>query len=256
MFDVLTQMVLRAGRLRPLILALENLHWADPASAEFLAVLADGLAGAPMVVIATYRPGYTPPWSGKSYASQIALRPLSASQAMVLIHPILHDGQERLTASLVAKAGGNPFYLEELARNAVEHHDLSESAVPNSVHGVIASRIDRLGGAGLLRVLQAASVLGSKFAADTLAGRCLGQATPLGDALAELVHSEFLLERVTLSGVAYEFRHALTQDVAYGTLLQAQRARYHAGGRHVRSCAPTASGPPRSPSCLRASFPA
>jgi class 3 adenylate cyclase/tetratricopeptide (TPR) repeat protein len=226
LFDVLTQMVLRASRLRPLILALENLHWVDPASAEFLAVLAERLAGAPMVVIATYRPGYTPPWSGKSYASQIALRPLSAAQAMVLIHPIMHDGQERLTASLVAKAGGNPFYLEELARNAVEHHDLSESTVPNSVHGVIASRIDRLGGTAK-RVLQAASVLGRKFAADTLAAM-LGQATPLGDALAELVHSEFLLERVTLSGVAYEFRHALTQDVAYGTLLQAQRARYHA----------------------------
>jgi class 3 adenylate cyclase/tetratricopeptide (TPR) repeat protein len=226
LFDVLTQMVLRATRLRPLLLGLENLHWIDPASAEFLSVLSERLAGAPIMVIATYRPGYMPPWSGKSYASQIALRPLSATQAMALIHPILHEGQERLTASLVAKAEGNPFYLEELARNAIERHDAGEGSVPNSVHGVIASRIDRLGSAAK-RILQAASVLGRTFAAETLAAM-LGPTTPLRDSLNELVRSEFLLERVILVGIAYEFRHALTKDVAYGTLLQGQRARYHA----------------------------
>jgi class 3 adenylate cyclase/tetratricopeptide (TPR) repeat protein len=225
LFNVLTQMVLRASRLRPLLLGLENLHWIDPASAEFLSVLSERLAGAPMLVIATYRPGYMPPWSGKSYASQISLRPLSAAHAMALIHPILHEDQERLTASLVAKGEGNPFYLEELARNAIERLDTTEGSVPNSVHGVIASRIDRLGGAAK-RVLQAASVLGRKFAADTLAAM-LGPTSPLRDALDELVRSEFLLERTSLTGVTYEFRHVLTQDVAYSTLLQRQRARYH-----------------------------
>src|SRR5262249_3101831 len=146
LFDVLSQMFLRSSRLRPLILGLENLHWADPASLEFLSVLSERLAGSPVLALATYRPGYMPPWSTTSYASQIALRPLSTAQGIALINPILQDSRQELTVSLVAKAEGNPFFLEELARNALERGDSGEATVvPDSVHGVIAARIDRLG---------------------------------------------------------------------------------------------------------------
>lgn len=227
LFEVLALMVLRGSRRRPLMLVLENLHWIDAASAEFLSVLAERMAGAPVLVVATYRPGYMPPWSGKSYASQIALRPLSAAHSRAVIGPILQRLQESLSPALVAKAEGNPFFLEELARNAIEHRaDGRTDTVPNSVHGVITARIDRLG-MGAKRVLQAASVLGREFPEHTLR-QILEPSVALHDALDELVRSEFLYERMGLDGTAYVFRHALTQDVAYGTLLRGQRARYNA----------------------------
>jgi class 3 adenylate cyclase/tetratricopeptide (TPR) repeat protein len=227
LFGVVTQLVLRRSRRRPLLLVLENLHWIDAASSELLSVLAERLVGAPVLVVATYRPGYTPPWSGKSYASQIALRPLSAAQCQALIEPLLHDHREMIAGSLVAKAEGNPFFLEELARNALEHlGDGGTDTVPDSVHGVITARIDRVS-ATAKKTLQAAAVLGREFAKETLQ-QILERSVVLGDALNELVRAEFLYERVTLIGTDYVFRHALMQDVAYGTLLHGQRAHYHA----------------------------
>jgi len=227
LFEALSQMVLLGSRRRPLVIVLENLHWVDPASAEFLSVLTERLAGAPVLVVATYRPGYMPPWSGKSYASQIALRPLSTAQGLAVIAPILQRLQESLSPALVAKAEGNPFFLEELARNALEHRgDGQAESVPDSVHGVITARIDRLSSAAK-KVLQAASVLGREFAEHMLQ-QIVEPSTPLREAIDELVRSEFLYERVALDGTAFVFRHALTQDVAYGTLLRGQRAHYNA----------------------------
>jgi len=227
LFGIVTQLVLRRSRQRPMLLALENIHWIDASSSELLSILAERLAGAPVLVLATYRPGYMPPWGAKSYASQVALRPLSAAHCQALIEPLLRDRLQVTTAPLVAKAEGNPFFLEELARNALEHlGDDDASLVPDSVHGVITARVDRVS-ARAKRTLQAAAVLGREFAKGTLQ-QILEPSVPLDDALDELVRAEFLYERVSVTGVEYVFRHALVQDVAYGMLLHSQRARYHA----------------------------
>jgi class 3 adenylate cyclase/tetratricopeptide (TPR) repeat protein len=224
--DILCNMVLRGSRLRPVFLGLEDLHWLDPTSAEFLALLAERLAGASVLIVATYRPGYTPPWSGKSYASQIALRPLSTTEGSSIVVTLLL-GAAMLATTIVAKAEGNPFFLEELARNATEHAgDKLASAVPNTIHDVITARIDRLS-ASAKRALLAAAVLGREFASNILE-QTLEGAIPFGPALEELIHSEFLYERHGTGSTTYVFRHALTQDVAYGMLLQERKVRYHA----------------------------
>lgn len=225
-FETLRQILIRGSRRHPIFLGLEDLQWIDPTSAEFLAVLSEHLAGAKILIVGTYRPGYSPPWIGKSYATQLALRPLSTTHGLAIVATLLPTTSQTASDVIVSKAEGNPFFLEELARNVAEHSgDMSVSVVPDTIHDVIDARIDRLPEAAK-RVLQTASVLGREFPAILLTDIHDEPAT-IETALRELVRSEFLYEQPSLGQLTYAFRHALTQEVAYGTLLQGRRQRYH-----------------------------
>jgi class 3 adenylate cyclase/tetratricopeptide (TPR) repeat protein len=227
-FEILTQLTLRGSRQRPLVFALEDLHWIDAASLEFLVALSERLAGAAVLLVAAYRPGYSPPWTMRSYATQLALRPLSDADSAKIVETLITAPRRDAIEAIVAKAEGNPFFLEELARNAQEHAGGrgASISVPDTIHDVITARIDRLTSAAK-RVLQAASVLGREFAIETLA-QIVDDSIPVEDCIRELVRSEFMFERAAPSETTFVFRHALTQDVAYGTLLSDRRARYHA----------------------------
>ena len=225
-FEIFRQMALQGSRRRPIVFGLEDLHWIDPTSAEFVAALSEHLAGARILIIATYRPGYAPPWIGKSYATQLALRPLSTGHGSTIVDPLLPADFKQLTALIVSKAEGNPFFLEELARNVAEHSGDVASAVPETIHDVINARIDRLPEFAK-RVLQTASVLGREFSA-TLLKEIHDDPASLETALRELVRSEFLYEAPSLEQSTYVFRHALTQEVAYGTLLERRLRQHHA----------------------------
>jgi class 3 adenylate cyclase/tetratricopeptide (TPR) repeat protein len=224
-FEALRQMCLRGSRRRPLVLEVEDLHWVDRTSEEYFAFLAESLPGASILLVATYRPGYRPPWSDRSFATQIALRRLAADESLSIVRTVLPatDAENPLARLILDKAEGNPFFLEELARAASDQG--AGFQVPDTVHGVLTARIDRLAEEDK-RILQTASVLGREFTPTLLAAIWDG-AGPLEPHLRQLTRLEFLVERPVSEEVLYAFKHALTQDVAEATLLPSRRRELH-----------------------------
>ena len=219
---------IKASLGRPLVLVLEDLHWVDKISEEFLGVLAEDIREARVLVLATYRPGYRPAWIDKSYAGQIPLQPLSRDDSIHIVRSMVRAERlvELVTDEIVTKADGNPFFLEELALHAGEARNLrSDLMVPNTIHEVVMARIDRLA-EGTKQLLQIASVIGREFSLRLLRAVWKG-AGSLEILLRELSHLEFVYERVETEGTIYVFRHALTQETAYGSLLERHRRAYH-----------------------------
>lgn len=228
-FATLTQMSLHGSQRHPLVLEIEDLHWTDKTSEAYLASLVESLTGAAILLLTTYRPGYHPPWIDKSYATQISLRPLASQDALSVVHSNSQHRalSERLVQVIVNKADGNPFFLEELTRTIVEHETLEdEITVPDTIQGVLMARIDRLPEAAK-RLLQTAAVLGREFSPRLLEMSWDDDQT-LAPHLMELKRREFLYERSGIDEPLYVFKHALTQEVAYASLLTPRRQALHA----------------------------
>lgn len=236
-FSILREMSLKGSQQRPIIFEIEDLHWIDSTSEAYLAFLTEGLAAAPILLLATYRPGYRQPWIDKSYATQISLQSLRPHDGKSVIRSI--SRKDKLPVSMeqliLDKAEGNPFFLEELTRAVIEHADTkTEINVPDTVQGVLMARIDRLPEEpkGLL---QTASVLGREFSARLLKA-IWDRPETLEAGLNGLRQLEFLYERIGSEGMQYVFKHALTQDVAYESLLTSRRTALHAAaGRALES---------------------
>jgi tetratricopeptide (TPR) repeat protein len=227
-FETLRQMALQGSRHRPIVFVGEDFHWIDRTSEECVAALVDHLAGAPILLIVTYRPGYRPPWSDKSYTTQLALQPLSPEESLSVLRSILgRPLTETMARSILAKAEGNPFFLEELARAVGEQADLPGTwAVPGTIEEVLLARIARLTEPAR-RLLEAASVLGREPSLPLLRAIWNGPG-PLDASLQELVRLEFLYERQKGSEPTHAFTHALTQEVAYQSLETPRRQALHA----------------------------
>jgi class 3 adenylate cyclase/tetratricopeptide (TPR) repeat protein len=223
--DTLRQVWLRSSRRRPLVLAVEDVHWIDPASEGVLARLGESLGGAALLLLATYRPGYRPPWMDRSYATQVSLAALRREDSRRIVHalrPQLADLP--VTDVILDKAEGNPFFLEELVQ-ALGDARAGSLPVPDSVQGVLAARIDRLPESAK-QVLQTAAVLGREFPERLL--RVLADAPDrLEDDLRELTRREFFEDRSAADEPVYAFKHALTQDVARASLVTAHRRALH-----------------------------
>jgi predicted ATPase len=164
-FETLLTMCLTGSRRRPLLIVVEDLHWIDRLSEEFLARLAESIQAASLALVCTYRPGYQAPWMHASYATQLALPRLTLAESLVVIRGVLSEraaDPEKLE-EIVERADGNPFFLEELGRAVLEDTAASaERAIPGTVHDVLLARVDRLAEEPR-RVLQTASVLGREF---------------------------------------------------------------------------------------------
>jgi class 3 adenylate cyclase/tetratricopeptide (TPR) repeat protein len=226
-FDLLRELALRGSRRRPIVFVVEDLHWIDQASLDFLMELADTVAGSAMLFIVTYRPGFSPPWAGKSYATQIALRPLGVDESLTVIDAALGDNGLATDARRViaARGEGNPFFLEELVRVFVQPGTLPlADRIPDTLQGLLMSRIDRLPDE-TKRTLQVASVMGREFSPQLLEV-VVAQTRGLEERLRELVRHEFLRHRAA-GERPYVFNHALTRDVVYGSLLERHRRQYH-----------------------------
>src|SRR5262252_3435059 len=233
-FETLRQLAVNGSRHRPLILVLEDLHWVDRISEEFLGFLAESLRDAQVLLLATYRPGYRPLWIDKSYAGQTPLQPLSQDDSVRMVRSVLRVDQlvEVVTQEIVAKADGNPFFLEQLALHAGEARDLrTDLMVPNTIHDVVMARIDRLPGQ-TKQLLQIAAVIGREFPLRLLSAVWKGP-EPIEEQLRELARLEFVYERAETEGSVYVFRHALTQETAYGSLLERHRRVYHGAVGHA-----------------------
>ncbi len=171
-FEALRQICLHRSQQHPLVLAVEDLQWIDPTSEAFLARLVDSIAGAPILVLATYRPGYQPPWLDKSYATQLTVSPLSPEDSVQIVRTVLSTETvpAPLAQTILAKAQGNPFFLEEIAQTLVEQGTLRREGgmtlpptlqLPATVQAVLAARIDRLP-LEEKQLLQIAAVIGSE----------------------------------------------------------------------------------------------
>ena len=228
-FEAIRQLFLTGSRQQPLILAVENLHWIDPTSEALLASLVDAMAGASILLLATFRPGYRPLWLDKSYATQLALHPLGPDQSRQVVRSVLRDTALTLALEqqLLARAEGNPFFLEELAYTVQEHGEGQPTlTVPDTIQAVLAARLDRLP-TPERQLLQAASVIGKDVAVPLLQAITELSETALHRGLAHLQATEFLSATSGLPTATYTFRHILIQEAAYQTLLASTRRQYH-----------------------------
>ena len=240
-FEAVRRLLVSAAEQRPQVLVIEDLHWIDSASEQFLSTLVDSIPALRVLLVFTYRPGYTNPFGERSYFTRVVPSALSMEDSARMAAGVLaaDDLPEGLRSLIGAKAEGNPFYVEELMKSLEESgvlrreegrlaltRPLTAVAVPGSIHDIIAARIDRLAEAPK-RTLQLASVIGREFT-GRLVDR-LGEIRERAeDRLRELTALELILERRVYPELAYMFKHALTQDVAYDSLLVQRRRELHA----------------------------
>jgi DNA-binding NtrC family response regulator/tetratricopeptide (TPR) repeat protein len=228
-FEVIRGVLLGLSRRQPLVVAIEDLHWIDGTSEELLASLADVLAGAPVLLVATYRPGYQPAWMGRSYATQIALQPLGPEDGAQVVRSLLgaEGAAEPVVQLILQRAEGNPFFLEELVREVREQGGRAPAqAVPETVEAVLLARLDRLPFADR-QLLQAAAVIGRTVPTFLLWAVSDLSEDDLRSGLRRLRGAEFLYEQAG-GEAAHVFAHVLTQEVAYQSLPAEDRSRLHA----------------------------
>jgi predicted ATPase/class 3 adenylate cyclase len=238
--DAVKRVLMRESLERPLAIIVEDLHWIDEASQEILNQLAGSVGAARVLLLLNYRPEYSDPWRGKSYHTSLRLDGLSGDSADAMISILVGDAPdlEPLRRLIVERTEGNPFFMEETVRTLFDEQVLVRNGsvkltrplvglkIPATVHAILAARIDRLPGEQKA-LLQALAVIGRTFSlAVATAVTGIGE-WDLTSMLATLEEEELIYEQPALGDVGYTFRHALTRDVAYGTLLNEQRRALH-----------------------------
>src|SRR5574338_1485241 len=242
MLDAVKRLILREGQVQPVLAVFENLHWLDSESQAFLDSLVDSLPLARALVLVSYRPEYQHAWARKSYYTQFRIDPLPPQSADELLRALVGDdpGLGPLKQLLIERTEGNPFFLEESVHTLAEtkvlagtrgHYRLTREVqkvqVPATVQAVLAARIDRLP-IEAKRLLQAAAVIGKDVSLALLQQIADMTEEAVRRNLALLQAGEFLYEISLFPSVEYTFRHGLTHEVAYSSLLQDRRRALHA----------------------------
>ena len=240
LFDAMRRLLIRAAERQPHILVIEDLHWMDHATESFLLALIDHIPTCRIMCVFTYRPGYASPFSERTYSSRITMSSLSVSDSLDLTQQILERETlpETLKTLITQKTEGNPLFIEEILQSIQETGELDsdqsqlthssnvhESNIPGTIRDLLMARIDRLGD-GAKQTLQLAAVIGREFTYQLLSQLSL-HATHLDQYLQELKSLELIYEKSSVSDSLYLFKHALTQDVAYNSLLRQQRRELH-----------------------------
>ena len=240
--DALKRVFLRESQVQPLLLVFEDLHWIDAETQALLDSLVESLPTARLLLLVNYRPEYQHGWGSKTYYTQLRLDPLPPASADELLHALLGDDPSLapLKPLLIARTEGNPFFLEESVRTLVETGVLvgerrrlsagqAAGEPPGASHGA--------GGAGGTHrpaapeekhLLQTAAVIGTEVPLPLLQAIAELPEAALHRGLAHLQAAEFLYETRLFPEQAYTFKHALTHEVAYGSLLQERRRALHA----------------------------
>jgi tetratricopeptide (TPR) repeat protein len=241
--DALKRLLLRESQVQPLLLVFEDLHWIDSETQVLLNSLVESLPTAQLLLLVNYRPEYQHGWGSKTYYTQLRLDPLPPVSADEFLQVLLGDDPSLapLKQLLIARTEGNPFFLEESVRTLVETgvlvgergayrlaQALAGLQVPATVQAVLTARIDRLPPEEK-RLLQTAAVIGTEVPLALLQALAEVPDEALRGGLAHLQAAEFLYETRLFPELAYTFKHALTHEVAYGSLLQERRRTLHAG---------------------------
>jgi class 3 adenylate cyclase len=240
--EALKRVLLRESQGQPLLLVFEDLHWIDSETQAVLDSLVESLPTARVLLLVNYRPEYQHSWGSKTYYTQLRLDPLPEASADTLLQALLGNdpGLVPLTQLLIARTQGNPFFLEESVRTLVEtgvlvgergaYHlaqPLDTLQVPATVQALLTARIDRLPPEDK-RLLQTAAVIGTEVPWPLLHAIADTAEEELYRSLAQLQAAEFLYETSLFPERAYTFKHALTHEVAYGSLLHERRRVLHA----------------------------
>ncbi len=239
-FEAIRNLLIRMSQNKPLVIAVEDLHWIDKTSEEFLKYFIDWLANTPILLIFLYRPEYTHQWGSKSFYTKIGLDQLSMDSSGELVKAILDEGEvaPELRQLILNRSAGNPLFMEEFTHTLVENGSIEKRdnqfalignpqdiKVPDTIQGIIAARMDRLED-NLKRTMQVASVIGRDFAFKILQS-IMGVRAELKTHLLNLQGLEFIYEKNLFPELEYIFKHALTQEVAYNSLLQKRRKEIH-----------------------------
>ncbi|HSX82667.1 MAG TPA: adenylate/guanylate cyclase domain-containing protein, partial [Candidatus Saccharimonadia bacterium] len=239
--DAIKRLLIRESQVQPLLLVFEDLHWIDAETQALLDSLVESLPTARLLLLVNYRPEYQHGWGSKTYYTQLRLDPLPPTSAEEFVHALLGDDPSLvpLTPLLTARTGGNPFFLEESVRTLLETgvlvgerraycltQPLNSLQMPATVQAVLAARIDRLPPEDK-RLLQTAAVIGTEVPWSLLQAIAEVPEEVLYQGLTRLQAAEFLYEARLFPELAYTFKHALTHEVAYGSLLQERRRALH-----------------------------
>jgi predicted ATPase len=245
--DAVKGLLLRESQLQPLLVIFEDLHWIDSETQALLDSLVESLPTARLLLLVNYRPEYRHVWGSKTYYTQLRLDTLPPESANEVLLALLGTDTtvEPLKSVLIARTGGNPLFLEESVRTLVETqaltgvrgaHRLARPLdtidVPATVQAILASRIDRLAPEDK-QLLQTASVIGKDLPFALLHAIAELPEDALHRGLAHLQRAEFLYETSLFPDLEYTFKHALTHEVAYGSLLQERRRARHAAIMHA-----------------------
>jgi adenylate cyclase len=226
---------------RPLVMIFEDLHWLDPGSEAFVENLVNSVPGSRVLVLTTFRPEYRAPWGHRSHYGQLPLHPLAEDASDALLRDLLgsHLSLDGVAELARERTGGNPFFIEEVVRELAEDGSLVGQRgayqlarpiyavrIPATVQAVLAARIDRLSERDKA-LLQTAAVIGRRFSRRVV---CRVSKVPdheLDAALRMLLEAELIHEAAVYPEDEYTFKHALTEEVAYGSQLARRRARTH-----------------------------
>jgi len=245
-FEAMKNLLLAMSEEKPLVIFLEDVHWIDKISEEFFTYFSHCIHGHKILMISAYRPEGAPPWAQGAHYQRLGLETLSFDASIRLVRNILRGLplDPALEKKIVEKSGGNAFFVEEIVRDLLDRGDIVKSGdryicnrpiyqleIPTTIQGVLAARMDRLS-EDLKQTMQVASVIGKDFAF-----RLLKSIMELGEELrvrlTNLVGLEILYEKTLYPELEYIFKHALTQEVAYESLLKQRRQEIH--GRIARA---------------------
>ena len=239
-FEALLAVALNAATFRPQVLVIEDLHWIDQASTEFLSYFADHIEGHRILLVLTHRPDWEQPLGARPFFTHADLQSLSRADSAAIAGGMLgaHAMPSELEQLVFSKAEGNPFFVEEVTRSLVETgvlrransgyelaRPVDEIDVPDTVQDVIMARLDRLPDEPK-HAIQTAAVIGREFTVRLLE-RIADLPGRADDPLRELKSVELIYERSLYPELAYMFKHALTHDVAYSSLLVSRRKQLH-----------------------------
>jgi class 3 adenylate cyclase/tetratricopeptide (TPR) repeat protein len=238
--DAVRHLLLRQARRQPVLLIFEDVHWIDAETQALLDGLVESLGSARILLLVTYRPEYRHAWAGKSYFVQMRLDALAAQSTAELLDALLGEDAALAPLKRLLVRRGNPFFLEETVRTLVETKALEGSLgeyriirpvetieVPATVQIILAARIDRLSTEDK-HLLQIAAAVGRNVPFSLLLTVVDLADELLRQSLYRLQAAEFIYERGLFPDLEYSFKHALTQDVAYGSMLHEQRRELHA----------------------------
>jgi len=238
--DAIKRILLRESLNQPLMLIFEDLHWIDEQTQELLNLLADSIGTAKLILLVNYRPEYSHQWGSKTYYTQLRLDPLGKESAEEMVAALLGDGKDLapLKRMIIERTEGTPFFMEEIVQSLFDDGVLTRDGtvkltrsmnavkVPATVQGVLAARIDRLP-LEEKDLLQTLGVLGREFPLGLVLRVTLKADDDLNRMLSKLQLAEFIYEQPTVGDTEYIFKHALTQEVSYNSLLIERRKLLH-----------------------------
>ena len=224
----LTNWIMAGARTQPVVLALEDVHWADPTTLDFIRGIAERGALAPLLLLITARPEFRPPWGMRSHHATISLAPLDRSQVREMVAELSarHALSKQIVDGVTERTGGVPLFIEEVTRLLLERGEQGGTqAIPPTLQQSLMARLDRLGPAR--EVAQIGAVIGRDFSYALLRAVAGMDDAALQAALDRLAEADILLVQGLPPESEYRFKHALIQDAAYENLLKSRRQVLH-----------------------------